>query len=455
MPGVPEIIKEFFNIDGNNILLVKGDAGTGKTIFSFECLINLAEKSCGFYFSTRVDPEVIFKQYPHISKYLPLQNVIDATSSYSPQKSNIHEAILFSTIPEFLRELYIKTSHVKSRKEPFIVIDSIDAVCETLNVSVSTFMRDFADFIRKTKAKAIVVTEQPGKTKLDYLADGVINLACMLINGRVYREMHIEKLRAIKIQNPVIPFTLVGGRFTVAHQTVIPSLEDAIYRLKEFSNEIARIKSAMDQPATNFLISEKISGKLQPGDFILWEVEETTPKTIAVLATLRAAVGLATKNFNVVQIPPSYVYSEDLPEIYQKILGENADKIKVLIPNENFIKIFEKTLLDILETIHGNGRKSIIMFSLDALESSFEAEKAKYIANILVSEGKKNKDIVLAIAYEDLKSLPSLRKQADKVFKTFYRDGCHFIYGVQPKTPIYNLYFTSETKYFTEVLEVA
>jgi len=53
------------------MLLVKGKAGSGKTIFSLECLADLAEKGCGFYFSTRVDINTVLKQYPHIREWVP------------------------------------------------------------------------------------------------------------------------------------------------------------------------------------------------------------------------------------------------------------------------------------------------------------------------------------------------------------------------------------------------
>ncbi|MHA1722818.1 MAG: hypothetical protein ACTSXW_07065 [Candidatus Baldrarchaeia archaeon] len=53
-----------------------------------------------------------------------------------------------------------------------------------------------------------------------------------------------------------------------------------------------------------------------------------------------------------------------------------------------------------------------------------------------------------------MESLSSLRKQADKVFRTFYKRGCHFIYGVQLKTPICNLYFPLKTSYFMQLLGI-
>lgn len=453
--GIPKVIKEFFKIDGNDILLVKGDAGTGKTIFSLECLINLAKKKHGFYFSTRVDPEVLFKQYPHIRDHIPLQNIIDATSSHILRDSNIQEAILFSTIPEFLRELYVKISRIKSNKESFIIIDSIDAVCEALNVPVSKLMRSFTDFIRKTKANAIVVTEQSNKTKLDFLADGVINLTYRLVDGRIYREMHVEKLRAIKIRNPVMPFTLVEGRLAVAQRTAIPPLEETICRLKEFSDKVIKMQNTTDLSATSFLISERILGKLNSSDFILYETETTIPKTMAMLTTLRAAVGFVTVDFNVVHIPPVYVYSEDLPRIYREILGDKADRIEVLLPHESSSKNFKEKLLDTLAKVRRREKRCAIICSFNALESSFGVEKAKHIADVIITEGKKNKSVTIAIAYEDLKSLSSLRKQADKLLKAFYRDGCYFIYGIQPKTPIYNLHFPKDAKLLTELLEVA
>ena len=89
MQKIPNEIKEFFNVKRNNVLLVKGKPGSGKTIFSLECLINFAEKDYGFYFSTRVDPETVLTQYPQIHEYVPPQNIIDATLTVFPENSSI------------------------------------------------------------------------------------------------------------------------------------------------------------------------------------------------------------------------------------------------------------------------------------------------------------------------------------------------------------------------------
>jgi len=235
--------------------------------------------------------------------------------------------------------------------------------------------------------------------------------------------------------------TLIGGRFTVAQRTAIPSLEEAIRRVKEFSDEVIRVQNTTDLSITSFLISERVLGKLNSSDFILCEAETTVPKTMAMLATLRTAVGFVTVDFDVVHIPPVYVYGEDLPRICREILGDKADRIEVLLPRENSSKNFEEELLGTLAKARRGGKRCAIICSFDALESSFGVEKAKHIADAIITERKKNKSVIVAKAYEDLRSLSSLRKQADKLLKAFYRDGCYFIYGIQPKTPIYNLHF--------------
>jgi len=79
LPSIPDEIVKFFSIKGNSTLLVKGKPGSGKTIFSLECLIKLAKKECGLYYSTRVDPETVVSQYPYVAEYLPPKNIIDAT----------------------------------------------------------------------------------------------------------------------------------------------------------------------------------------------------------------------------------------------------------------------------------------------------------------------------------------------------------------------------------------
>ena len=446
MRRIPDEIQEFFNVKRNNILLIKGKPGSGKTIFSLECLINLAEKGCGFYFSTRVDPETVFTQYPQICEQVPPQNIIDATSTFSIRSSNVHEAIQYSTVPEFLRALYAKVDKIQGKGTPIIVIDSIDAICETLDISDSKFMHIFADFTRKSGSKAIIVTEQSKSTKLDYLADGVIYLTYDMIEGRIYREMHIEKLRSVKIKNPIIPFTLIDGRFTLT-QYVFHTTKDVLSKGQNYFKIISEIKLPPGLYSTGSLSLDKIIGYVRGGNLVLYELEPYVPTiTIIGLMTLHS-IGFISRGCKVIQIPPNYSHGEFVFKFFKTVLGDEIKNIKLLIPEACSVNSFSKKFLEELNEINKNGNLSVIIFSIDALESAFGRDGAFRIGAKIVAEGRKNNDVIIAFGHESSKTRVLFRDMAEKVVRIFYKHGYVFIYGVRPKTPIYNVYYNPDSQY--------
>lgn len=201
----------------------------------------VSKKGCGLYYSTRVDPETVINQYPHIADYLPPKNIIDATVTPFPKSQSTYDVIMFSSIPEFLRGLYTGLKKIGTEEDAFIVIDSIDSVCEAINISQEKFLHSFAELARTSNIKSIIVTENPKEiTKLDYLADGVISLTYEYIDGKIYREMIIEKLRAVEIDRPIIPFTLNRGRFTFPKEFKFPNLVKLKERFDEYISLVRR-----------------------------------------------------------------------------------------------------------------------------------------------------------------------------------------------------------------------
>ncbi|MEX2722464.1 MAG: hypothetical protein Q6367_001105, partial [Candidatus Freyarchaeota archaeon] len=71
------------------------------------------------------------------------------------------------------------------------------------------------DIAERVNANAIFISETCEESKLDYLVDGVVRLEREIVNERLLRKLHIEKIRRIEINNPTYLFTLKGGRFKV------------------------------------------------------------------------------------------------------------------------------------------------------------------------------------------------------------------------------------------------
>jgi len=447
MKPIPEEIIKFFEKEGNNILLVKGDPGAGKTIFSLECLVNLAEKGCGYYFSTRVNPKKLLKQYPHIKDVVPQENIIDATASHLSFSKDVKQIITFSTIPEFLRELYFKLSSKNETQKLFIVVDSVDGVCETLNVERTRFMRAFYELISELDVNAIVITENSDKTILDYMVDGVVKLKQKHLGNRIFRTMIIEKLRGIEIKTSISPFTLANGRFTYIKRLTPITLENITPHLKH----ISKILENRGESSLNYIVQRFMGINLRLGDFVLCQIEPSIPKMLILQVSLQTLISFVKSGFCSLQIPPGHVYSDNLPEFYSSILKSDIDKINILLLNKNSQNNFKEKLVENLEKIC-NSEKSCIHFAVSALESTFDTEEVKSLENLIIKKGKKSKSIILATCYDDAKTLNYLKKQADIILRLFYKHGCIFSYGEYPATPIFTRVKLGDQIFLTEVL---
>jgi len=59
-------------------LLIKGDAGTGKTTLALELVSYYSQKGKTLYLATRVSPSKIYQQFPWIEGSIPPENILEA-----------------------------------------------------------------------------------------------------------------------------------------------------------------------------------------------------------------------------------------------------------------------------------------------------------------------------------------------------------------------------------------
>jgi len=454
MSRVPEEIRRFFSVKGNNILLVKGKAGSGKTLFSMEFLLEFAERGYGYYLSTRVDPDVVLSQYPHISEYLPPENIIDAVRTPFPRAHSMYEALEFSSFPDFLRGLYTKIGGTAHVDRSLVVIDSLDAICDAIKVSEIEFMHVFSDFARKSNIKTVIITERMKSSKLDYLADGVVSLTYELINGRMYREMVIEKLRSVKINNPVVAFTLSGGRFEMLTRFKYPSMSEIKEKGKRIVDVLSKMKIPHERCTTGSLSLDRAIGLFRYGNFLFYEIGPYVPVGVLTALTEVHMRGFLSRNIDVIYIPPEYVDKEFPLRQLELIFGKSIyDRVNMMSLDVEDVEMFVRAF--ITERAKVRSPHVAIMFSIDALEHTFGMEDGVRAGTRILSEGRKMNDIIVAFAHESSKSRKIFRDMADRGIRVFYRHGYVFLYGTRPRTPIYNAYFDPQHEYLDlKLLEI-
>src|SRR5512136_1035318 len=76
---IPTEVRDFFQIEDGQTLLIKGLPGTGKTTLSLEIMNRLCDKKNGMYISTRIDPKRLYATHPWVKEVVPPKNIINAT----------------------------------------------------------------------------------------------------------------------------------------------------------------------------------------------------------------------------------------------------------------------------------------------------------------------------------------------------------------------------------------
>ncbi|MGD2246915.1 MAG: gas vesicle protein GvpD [Candidatus Methanofastidiosia archaeon] len=212
MIAIPQEMMSFLNKKGGRTLLIKGRAGTGKTILSLS-LIRACHNN-GIYLSTRVRPEDLYQDCPWIERQLKPSNIIDATNPLREkivaQSRDFSEVVKYGSKEDFLVALY---ERVDQLEQPVVVIDSWDAVISHLHTSQERMEKAVVELCKETHTNLILVGEHPEETQLDYLMDGVVELKRTQMDNRRVRVIHMTKLRGVEIHQPQYLFTLEKGMF--------------------------------------------------------------------------------------------------------------------------------------------------------------------------------------------------------------------------------------------------
>ncbi|MFX0103042.1 MAG: RAD55 family ATPase [Candidatus Hodarchaeota archaeon] len=211
---LPEIIEAFKQKQGFS-LLVKGDAGTGKSTIGLEILISGENP---IYISTRVSPQSLYSQFPWVEGKIPESSILDATNVLFPPSQNLvsemQRMISFQGLPKFIEAIYHR---VQDKQNVAVVIDSWDAVIKNdpEQREGDKIITSLTELIRRISVNLILITETSELTFLDYLVDGTVLLEDLDFAGRRLRLMTLKKMRGVLIRQKRYIYTLDNGRIRI------------------------------------------------------------------------------------------------------------------------------------------------------------------------------------------------------------------------------------------------
>lgn len=435
--------------------LIKGDAGTGKTSLALELLKRYKDRN-GVYLSTRSTSKKFFKYFPWIKGAIKPELVIDVAESYEEEiESEFGSFESMGVVFQFFEEFY---ERARKLEKPIIVVDSWEGVAQRMDEKERLKTENaLVTLVEKANANLIFVSEEPERTVLDYLADGVVVVNRRELEGklpfhtRLIREIEVQKLKGIEIRQPKHLFTLNDGRFQY-----FPSFK---------AETLAKVVKPKPIPDTDKQVSagskeldELLSGGFQKGSFNLLEIEYGVGSAYNYL-TFSTIINFLNQQRGVVILPTEGTTAqtyydgvvpftgEDNFEKHTRVIQRSGVEEKVkpyIVPVPLTGLAFRETNIEWIKTIRELERKTkgepvLGVMGLDSIEYTYGASEVEKEIGVGISLTKVSNHVVLGIAKQGQALTDKLSQMSTTHFVVKNVNGAIVVYGVVPRTGIYNV----------------
>jgi len=442
-----------------SLILLAGNPGTGKTIFSMQFLFKGAEDygESGIYVSFAENEDTIVH---NISRFF-------GDDLREKEKGNGKVKILdFTTVTEkglsTVLEMILEEVTVLNAKR--LVIDSFSAMAQAFKEPIEARIvihNILGKLVRQLGCTTILIVEVPtGSEKIgisieEFVADGAIVLRKDNYDGRLIREIEIPKLRGTKIEQQRFLFTLDKG-FQVFPPFSNKKLENT-NRFEPTKGTKTHYPSGIPE------LDEVLGGEGYPrGCSVLYELGENVP-----VDALDAVINPTFANFimrkrGVIVIPVIEYGPEDIRRMVSSFTGEEtfdefarvmAFPNPLIDMNKSYIVVWQDPTVEDIDPIENFNRyikaavelssrlgKNIVhLLSGDNLAYVVERFTSSVIGRSVIAN-RLGRDLMI---YVSKPSIPEMTKVfADTLsihFKIEERNGSMILFGKKPKTNIYNI----------------
>jgi len=283
-------------LPGGSMTLIAGNPGTGKTLLSGEFLYSGASQGENCLYVSLSEGRHSFLEYM-------AQVGRDLTAEDTWRRLEVMDLV---TVKEEGLDVLVEmiTGHLEETRSKRLVIDSFTALSnafrETIDARVTLHI--LSKILAQTYCTTLLVTEIPtGSKKIglgveEFVADGIMVLRRNILNGSVYRELEIVKMRGTLIERPLHAFTLHRGFH------VLP-----LFQNKPVENP-GRYTPRHDQEEhyhTGNPALDEITGGYRKGDTIFLELGPNIPPIVPALIVGPLRASFINTQRGVMFLPPS------------------------------------------------------------------------------------------------------------------------------------------------------
>jgi circadian clock protein KaiC len=454
--GLDELIEG--GIPKGSLVLLAGNPGTGKTIFSMQFLYRGVKDygENGIYVSFAESEETIFHNISKVFGF-DIKDVKDKL-----------KVLDFTTVTEkgLSTVLQMVLEEVAATNAKRLVIDSFSAMAQAFKEPIearSILHNILGKLVRQLGCTTLLIVEVPtGSERLgisieEFVADGVIVLKKDYHNSMLIREVEIKKMRGTKLERQKFLCTMHKG-FKVFPPFSVKEIENP----PKFE---AQRGTPTHYPSGIPELDEILGGNGYPrGASIVYELGENVPFDALFAILIPTAANFIMRNRGLIIVPPIGYGPEDIRERVARFAGEenfdersriiafpnpliDASKPYVVVwkdpieeardPIENFNHYMEVSL-DLANKL---GKNVFHILSTDNLVSLVWYVRAELMPSAIgrsAIANKAGKDLMIYVA---VPSFPEIAKVLADVlnihFKLEEKNGAVIFYGKKPKTIIY------------------
>ena len=455
---IPQEIYSFFMNPGGHSLILRGNAGTGKTTFALQIMEDLSDLERSYYVSTRVSDASLFIQFPWLKKRMsnrgmgmedkdtewPHRVGLNNLKGYEESSIGINSGEMSISIGRELKDIEALYDAVEANlpKRSLVVIDSIDAMAEKYEMSTTKLINTMQkDIVEQYGANALFVLEN-ADSQLDYLGDGVVKLALNEYQRRRIREIEILKLRGCEIYQPKYLYTLKGGRIMSFGQN---GLSTAITP-KQWSP----IKDVDGRVSSGIVdLDRLLGGGLERGSIILIELGEGISTSFTRILEASLVSNFISMGRGVLWVPIRKASAEAArAQIVNVIDNVDFDRLVRIPVSANQSGMYEAKHVMVVEGSDASADLSwkTIEYSLQEAETpilslvGFDTMESIYGSDLMdqimghLALVKANRSIFVGITSPSARSTDRLADLANLHIKIDRIGGTIIIYGEEPFT---------------------
>ena len=443
-------------------LLIKGQAGSGKTSLALALLVNTIN---AIYLTSRLSPPSLLKQFPWLKDHNCEEDIIDASNLGFIDESIVNKfkkQIVFHNAPEFLLKIVEITEKMEHGT---IIIDSWDAIIEKDMKEPQEILQKVEPFlmelVRQKNYNLVLITEDKTHDYLDYLADGVVILEDIRFGMHRIRTIEMKKIRGVKCSQPEYVFSLNNGRFQYfpKFNLIYPSI---------------MIKpTSIQDPNINFVstgtsdFDNLLGGGFKKGSWNFFEITHSVGQNyFAILQPflinhLNLKRGIACILPEGLSLKGFLAYLEGFTnqeEIKKQIINftfqeENVEGVEELILEEDIDKTFaslRNAQVKLEKTFSG---PVLTLIGTDNLAHLYETNELKKYLSKEVALRKTEENLTITLASEAQEPIvKTLSHMVTNHWKLETYDKCLIFYGIQPETELYAVTFDASEGYISTKL---